>query len=110
MSPSTKVVAAVVAAAALAIGVKLYVDDAVESRVADGSRTQIVATTQGDRGVYTLFRTTITKDAGRAMIATFDSENGDRYNLENCEVDRDFHNAQKGIATRYWCEPGRAKK
>ena len=55
---------------------------------------------------YTLYRSSMTGPM-RIHVATFDSNDGDEYNRENCQVGADLFAAQPGVKVRYWCEKGR---
>lgn len=43
----------------------------------------------------------------RIHVATFDSNDGDEYNRENCMTTMDLFQRQPGVKVRYWCEQGR---
>lgn len=55
---------------------------------------------------YTLYRSSTTGPM-RIHIATFDSNDGEEYNRENCQVTMDLFQQQPGVKVRYWCEKGR---
>lgn len=59
-----------------------------------------------DRGVYTLYRTSVAI-AGKVHVATFDASEGEGYNRQNCELAARLFNQQPGIQTRFFCEAGR---
>jgi hypothetical protein len=46
----------------------------------------------------------------RMHIATFDAEEGEEYNRENCQIAQDLFQKQPGVKVRYWCEMGRYRK
>jgi hypothetical protein len=56
--------------------------------------------------VYTLYRSGVGLPAMRGHVATFDADEGEWYNRENCEIARDLFAHQPGVTVRYWCEPG----
>jgi hypothetical protein len=43
----------------------------------------------------------------RIHVATFDSNDGDEYNRENCQTTMDLFQSQPNVKVRYWCEKGR---
>ena len=55
---------------------------------------------------YTLYRSSTTGPM-RIHVATFDSNDGDEYNRENCQMAMDLFQQQPGVKVRYWCEKGR---
>lgn len=56
---------------------------------------------------YTLYRSSMVAGVSRIHIATFDSNDGEEYNRENCQSTADLFQAQPGVKVRYWCEKGR---
>jgi hypothetical protein len=65
-----------------------------------------------DRNYYTLYR-----DSGidggsswRIHVASFDTNNGQNYNRENCDIARGLFQTQPGVKVIYWCEKGRYRK
>ena len=60
---------------------------------------------------YTLYRSSATAGPPlRIHVATFDSNDGDEYNQENCETARGLFQQQPRVTVRYWCEKGRYRK
>ena len=57
-------------------------------------------------GTYTLYRGSVTGPM-RIHVATFNSNNPEDYNRENCQVAQDLFQKQPGVKVRYWCEKGR---
>lgn len=57
--------------------------------------------------VYTLYRDSVLDTHMRIHIATFDAAESVEYNRGNCMLARDLFLAQEGVATNFWCEPGR---
>ena len=55
---------------------------------------------------YTLYRSSVTGPM-RIHVATFDSDNPEEYNRENCQVALELFQQQPGVKVRYWCEKGR---
>ena len=51
----------------------------------------------GDDNVYTLYRSSVSDPAARLHVATFDADENDAYNRENCEV------GAKVISGRSFC-------
>lgn len=56
---------------------------------------------------YTLYRNSVLDAKMRLHVATFDAVDGTSYNRENCDQARDLFQAQAGVKTKFWCEPGR---
>ena len=54
--------------------------------------------------VYRLYRSSMAFKDARLHVATFDAEDGDEYNRENCDIARDLFVRQPGVMVRYWCE------
>lgn len=74
-----------------------------------------------DNGAYTLYREGVglpdmrnREGVGlpdmRIHIATFNSNNGDKYNRENCQLASNLFSSQAGVTVRYWCEKGAYRK
>jgi hypothetical protein len=61
-----------------------------------------------DANVYSLWRNSVLDATARYHIATFDADDGAAYNWENCDQARSLFQAQPGVTTRFWCQPGRA--
>ena len=64
----------------------------------------------GDDNVYTLYRSSVSDPAARLHVATFDEDENDAYNRENCEVARNLFQEEASAAVRYWCEAGRVRR
>lgn len=60
--------------------------------------------------VYTLYRHGVGMPSMRIHLATFDADEKEDYNRENCEIAAELFAAQPGVTVRYWCEKGRFKK
>jgi hypothetical protein len=71
----------------------------------------LLLTACGD-GTYTLYRSSPTLGGGiaRIHVATFDADEGQRYNMENCEIAMELFKSQQGLTVKYWCEKGKYKK
>jgi hypothetical protein len=63
-----------------------------------------------DGDSYTLYRNSVSFADMRLHVATFDTEDGEQYNKENCNVARELFAKQPGVTVKYWCERGRFKK
>jgi hypothetical protein len=63
-----------------------------------------------DDGSYTLYRNSVSFADMRIHVASFDAEDGEQYNKENCNVARELFAKQPGVTVKYWCERGRFKK
>ena len=46
----------------------------------------------------------------RIHIATFDTDQGAKYNHENCNTSATLFQLQSGVTVKYWCEKGSYKK
>lgn len=57
--------------------------------------------------VYTLYRSSPVDSAMRVHWATFDANQSDGYNQENCLAGAEAMMAIPGVTVRYWCEKGR---
>ena len=66
----------------------------------------ILSACQADAETYTLYRSSLVDSLGRVHIATFDTTEGEAYNLENCNLVAALLQAQDGVQTRFWCEKG----
>jgi hypothetical protein len=64
----------------------------------------------GDAAIYTLYRSSPIDATMRIHVATFDADDGDAYNHENCEIARELFAGQQGVKAKYWCERGRYRK
>ena len=60
-----------------------------------------------DGNVYTLYRNSPRNEHVRLHVATFDANEEDKYNNENCVLARDLFAAQQGVTARFWCKKGR---
>lgn len=63
-----------------------------------------------DGSVYTLYRSSVLDAGARLHVATFDSNDGEAYNRENCEAFRLLAQSQDGVTTHFWCEAGRVRR
>lgn len=59
---------------------------------------------------YTLYRNSVSFADMRIHVATFDAEDGEQYNKENCNLARELFVKQPGVIVKYWCERGRFRK
>lgn len=59
---------------------------------------------------YTLYRSSPLDDNMRIHVATFDSSDGNDYNLENCNIAKSLFANQSGVAASFWCEKGHYRK
>ena len=57
-------------------------------------------------GFSTLYRNSVLDENKRYHIATFNTNQGDAYNWENCQLSAKLFQAQQGVTTRFWCEKG----
>ena len=66
-----------------------------------------VACTPLDGDIYTLYRSSVTSADLRIHVATYDADEGEAYNRENCQIGAELFQSQPGVKVRYWCEKGR---
>ena len=59
-----------------------------------------------DRTAYTLYRNSATGITERIHIATFDADEADAYNNENCQQAQTLFQQQPGAIVKFWCEKG----
>ncbi len=59
---------------------------------------------------YTLYRSSAADSAMRIHVATFDANEEENYNKENCEIAQGLFQQQPGVSVKYWCEKGRYRK
>jgi hypothetical protein len=57
----------------------------------------------------TLIRNSVLNENMRLHIATFDTNAGEAYNWENCQLAAKLFQAQPNVTTRFWCEKGKFK-
>ena len=60
--------------------------------------------------VYTLYRNSVTDENMRMHVATFDADEKESYNKDNCGIAQALFQHQPGVKVRYWCEKGYFKK
>ena len=59
---------------------------------------------------FTLYRNSVTNESMRIHVATFDSADGNEYNMSNCRIAEELFQKQDGVKTKFWCEKGRFRK
>jgi len=59
---------------------------------------------------YTLYRTQVRNENARTHVATFDSKDGEAYNMGNCQIAQELFQKQPGVTVKYWCEKDKYKK
>ena len=57
----------------------------------------------------TLIRNSVLNENMRIHIATFDTNQGEAYNWENCQLAAKLFQAQPNVKTRFWCEKSKFK-
>jgi hypothetical protein len=62
-----------------------------------------------DGNPWTLYRNSNLDAKARIHIATFDANENDDYNRENCLLAQGLFKAQPDIRVLFWCERGRYK-
>ena len=80
-----------------------------------GSASIVVAQTDDDEKVATLYRSSVVIKNARILIATFnaDGKSGGGafpYNWENCQTAATLFQNQGGVKSQFWCEKGPYKK
>lgn len=81
-------------------------------RLAFTALASVLAAGCGESGTYTLYRNSLVSEA-KIHVATFDASNGSasgQYNSDNCAIAAKLFSDQPGVKTKFWCEPGAAKK
>lgn len=63
-----------------------------------------------DSSTFTLYRNSVLDAKMRLHVASFDTADGAAYNQENCALAQQLFQAQPGVKTQFWCEPGRFHK
>jgi len=63
-----------------------------------------------DDRVYTLYRNSVGVENARNHVATFDADERESYNRENCEAAGQLFQSVPGERTKFWCEKGFYKK
>ena len=64
-------------------------------------------TVSANETAATLYRNSVLNENARYHIATFDTNEGEAYNWENCQLAANLFQAQPGVTTRFWCEKGK---
>ena len=59
---------------------------------------------------YTLYRNSVIDKNLRIHVASFNTNEGNDYNMENCNVAKELFQSQPAVQTTYWCEKGAFKK
>lgn len=57
--------------------------------------------------IYTLYRNSPEFPEMRIHVASFDVDEKEEYNRQNCFIARDLFAGQLGVEVKYWCEKGR---
>ena len=63
-----------------------------------------------DDRTFTLYRNSVTDPDMRIHVATFDANEKEQYNRENCEIAAKLFTDQAGVKAKFWCEKGRFRK
>ena len=53
---------------------------------------------------YTLYRGSIVNENYKIHIASFDANESETYNRENCEIALNLFQSQYGVKVKYWCD------
>jgi hypothetical protein len=64
----------------------------------------------GNGEPYTLYRGSPVIENARIHVATFDANEKEGYNMENCQITADLFMKKQGVTVKYWCEKGIYKK
>lgn len=70
----------------------------------------LVLSACNDSIVYTLYRNSSLSEEARIHVATFDANEEETYNRENCQLVSELFTKQPGVKSRFWCEKGRYRK
>ena len=57
----------------------------------------------------TLYQNSVLNENMRYHIATFDTNQGEAYNWENCQIAAELFQNQPLVKTKFWCEKGNYK-
>ena len=64
----------------------------------------------GGKNTYTLYRNGSLSDTLRIHVATFDADDVEEVNRDNCEQARELFQLHPAAVSRFWCEKGRFRK
>ena len=64
-------------------------------------------TASANETAATFYWNSVLNENARYHIATFDTNEGEAYNWENCQLAAKLFQAQPGVTTRFWCEKGK---
>jgi hypothetical protein len=56
-----------------------------------------------------LYQNSVLNENMRYHIATFDTNQGEAYNWENCQIAAELFQNQPLVKTKFWCEKGNYK-
>lgn len=63
---------------------------------------------KGGGTIYTLYRNSPVDTEVRIHVATFEADQPESYNRQNCQIAREhFQSGAGSVVVRYWCEKGR---
>ncbi len=65
---------------------------------------------KSDDSFYTLYRSSEAPVILRVHVATFDSNDGEKFNRVNCQIAAELFQSQPLVVVDYWCEKGRYRK
>ena len=60
--------------------------------------------------VATLYRTSLIIENARMHVATFNADDGGKYNWDNCLTSAELFQSQPDVKTLFWCEKGEYAK
>lgn len=63
-----------------------------------------------ESNVYTLYRSSIVDTDLRVHIASFNTDEKESYNKENCFLAASLFQDQPFVETKFWCEKGKYEK
>lgn len=63
-----------------------------------------------ENDTYTLYRNSGFDANERIHIATFNTNDGEAYNSENCKLAATLFESQPNVVTKFWCEKGHFRK
>uniref|UniRef100_UPI004047E368 hypothetical protein n=1 Tax=Polynucleobacter sp. TaxID=2029855 RepID=UPI004047E368 len=70
----------------------------------------LIGCSAADSNTYTLYRSSTVGAFMRVHIATFNADEDESYNKENCETAQELFQKQPGVTVKFWCEKGKYRK
>lgn len=86
--------------------VAMRVPQKTTSVIASGLAALSLACCGGSAATYTLYRNSVLNEGARLHVATFNADEGEAYNRENCAEAARLFQARADVKTKFWCEKG----